>query len=312
MNPKKAVRRIAAALVVPMLVVSAAACGSDGGDSDGFPAVTGKAGEKPEVAEGDGDPPEELKIKVLEEGKGEKVAEGDTVNVDYLGQLWDGEVFDNSYDRGSAFTFEVGAGKVIEGWDEAVAGQKLGSRIEVVIPPEKGYGEEGSPPTIPADSTLVFVVDVNKTVPTKIDGKPVEEQDDALPAVDSEVGDKAPEIKVPEGEDAPDGVTSQTVVEGDGKEIGPKSTISAHYTAVLWNDGKLVGDTWQQGGPQELPVAGTEDQPGIPGWAEGLEGEKAGSRVMVVVPEEELTEEQRKEFESAVVFSVDILTVDES
>lgn len=310
MKPKKSVRRVAAALLVPLLLVSAAACGSDDGSGE-FPAVTGEAGKKPKVAKGEGDPPEELKVKVLSEGKGEEVKKGDTLNVDYLGQLWDGEVFDNSYDRGSAFTFEVGAGNVIEGWDEGVAGQKLGSRLELVIPPDKGYGEQGSPPTIPGDSTLVFVVDLKKTLPTEIDGKPVEKQDPELPKVDTTVGDKAPKIEVPKDKDAPKEITSSTVIQGDGKEVGAKSTVFAHYTAVLWKDGKLVGDTWQQGGPQEIPVAGVDDQPGIPGWEEGLKGQKAGSRVLIVVPEDELTKDQREDFKSPVVFSVDVISVDE-
>lgn len=315
MKPKKTVRRIVTALVAPLLIVSAVACGGDDGSSDsngGFPAVTGGTGKKPKVAKGEGDPPEKLKVKVLKEGKGEKVKKGDALTADYLGQMWEGKVFDNSWDRGEAATFEIGSGKVIKGWDEGLVGQKLGSRVELVIPPEQGYGDQ--PPQgsdIKPGATLVFVVDLKEIKPTKIDGEAVGKQNPDLPKVGDKIEDKAPKITVPKGKDAPEETTSETIIQGDGKEVGDKSTVFAHYTAVLWNDSKPIGDTWQQGGPQEIPVAGTEKQPGIPGWQEGLKGQKAGSRVLIVVPEDELTKEQKKQFKSPVVFVVDVISVND-
>jgi FKBP-type peptidyl-prolyl cis-trans isomerase len=323
MKPKKTACRTAAALVVPLLIVSVSACGGDDGSSaseggspssseGGFPPVTGDVGKEPKIAKGEGDPPEDLKTKVLKEGKGEKVKKGDALTADYLGRVWDGAVFDNSWDRGEAGTFEIGTGKVIKGWDKGLVGQKLGSRVELVIPPEQAYGDQ--PPQgsdIGSGSTLVFVVDLKKTKPTKIDGQPVKQRNPDLPKVGDEIGDRAPEIEVPKGKDAPEEITSETVIRGDGREVGEKSTIFAHFTAVLWNDGKPVGGTWQQGGPQEIPVAGTEEEPALPGWEEGLKGQKAGSRVLIVVPEDELTKKQKKQLKSPVVFAVDVISVDD-
>ncbi|MFJ9517156.1 FKBP-type peptidyl-prolyl cis-trans isomerase [Kitasatospora sp. NPDC101801] len=104
--------------------------------------------------------PTELKTSVLVAGKGRKIESGEKVVVQYTGALYaDGKQFDSSLERGQAFSFVTGGGGVIEGWDKAVTGQTIGSRIEVVIPPALGYGDKASE-KIPANSTLVFVIDI--------------------------------------------------------------------------------------------------------------------------------------------------------
>ncbi|RLL65910.1 FKBP-type peptidyl-prolyl cis-trans isomerase [Streptomyces sp. Z26] len=297
-------RRIAAALTVPLLIVSAAACGSDDdkAESGAVPSVSTEDG-KPKIEKGEGDPPKDLKVKVLKEGKGKKIAKGDVLNASYHGQLWDGKVFDSTWQKGrTAASFQIGTGNVIKGWDEGLVGKKLGSRVQLVIPPEKGYGAQGQPPQIPKNSTLVFVVDLQKTMPSKIDGKPVDTQSAELPKVDNKITDKAPEIDLEKGAKAPEALTSETIVEGDGKAVKDSSTILANFTAKLWS-GKPFANTWEQGGPQEFPVQQ------IPGWKEGLKGAKAGSRVVISVPEKDFPKEQRAQFKSGVVFSVDVLDV---
>ncbi|MBJ7348372.1 MAG: FKBP-type peptidyl-prolyl cis-trans isomerase [Thermoleophilaceae bacterium] len=127
------------------------------------PKVTGKLGEAPKVAAPEGEPPSDLVIKDVKKGTGATAKSGDTVSVQYYGLNWsNGEKFDASWDRGQPFSFELGAGNVIAGWDEGVAGMKEGGRRVLVIPPDKGYGEAGSPPSIPPNETLVFVVDLEK------------------------------------------------------------------------------------------------------------------------------------------------------
>ncbi|MGW4803956.1 FKBP-type peptidyl-prolyl cis-trans isomerase [Kitasatospora sp. NPDC004272] len=104
--------------------------------------------------------PTELKSHVLIQGKGRKVEAGEKVLVQYTGVLYkDGKKFDSSLDRGQAFTFTTGAGSVIEGWDQGITGQNIGSRVELVIPASLGYKDKASD-SIPANSTLVFVVDI--------------------------------------------------------------------------------------------------------------------------------------------------------
>ena len=91
-------------------------------------------------------------------GDGAEAVAGQTVTVHYAGWILDGEKFDASVDRGETFSFPLGAGQVIPGWDEGVAGMRVGGHRRLVIPPELGYGDGGYPPVIPPEATLVFDV----------------------------------------------------------------------------------------------------------------------------------------------------------
>ncbi|MFC7404917.1 FKBP-type peptidyl-prolyl cis-trans isomerase [Georgenia alba] len=126
-----------------------------------LPTVSGTFGDKPALTFPGSDAPQGLQVQVLEQGTGEAVNPGDTIVVNYLGQTWDGHVFDNSYDRGSTISFPIGMGVVIGGWDDGLVGQQIGSRILLSVPPEHGYGPRGVPQAgIGGEDTLVFVVDV--------------------------------------------------------------------------------------------------------------------------------------------------------
>jgi len=100
-----------------------------------------------------------LRYEILSEGSGEVVEPGDTAVVHYTGWLPDGTQFDSSRDRGEPFPFPVGAGRVIAGWDEGVAGMAVGERRKLVIPPDLAYGPMGQGP-IPPNATLVFDVEL--------------------------------------------------------------------------------------------------------------------------------------------------------
>ncbi|MGH9282213.1 MAG: FKBP-type peptidyl-prolyl cis-trans isomerase [Acidimicrobiales bacterium] len=116
---------------------------------------------KPDVPIPDGPPPDQLHTEDLEVGGGPEATAGQQVEVHYVGVSWsNGRQFDASWDCGEPFAFELGAGQVIEGWDEGVAGMKVGGRRRLVIPPAKAYGPQGSPPAIGPNETLVFVVDL--------------------------------------------------------------------------------------------------------------------------------------------------------
>jgi peptidylprolyl isomerase len=146
----------AAVLAVIVIVVVVAR----GGDEDGG-TETAEAKPKPTVEVPEGPAPDELVVEDIEEGDGAEAQTGDTVSVNYVGVLLDGGTeFDNSYDGGQPFEFQLGAGGVIPGWDEGVQGMKVGGRRQLVIPPQLGYGAQGSPPDIPPNSTLVFVIDL--------------------------------------------------------------------------------------------------------------------------------------------------------
>jgi peptidylprolyl isomerase len=165
-------RLLAILLLVGLLVL--AGCGDDKDSSDegaatpeatateAPPAATETpAASKPKVKLPKGKPPKKLIVKDLKEGTGPAATPGSTVTVQYVGVDYDGgKQFDASWDRGEPFSFPLGAGQVIKGWDVGVAGMKVGGRRMLVIPPDQGYGPEGQPPVIKPNETLVFVIDL--------------------------------------------------------------------------------------------------------------------------------------------------------
>ena len=118
---------------------------------------------------------EELQIEILNEGDGDVATPGMKVTVHYEGRLTDGTVFDTSYSRGQPFGFTLGSGQVIRGWEEGVAGMKIGEKRRLTIPPELGYGERGAGALIPPNATLVFDVELIALAEATVLGQASEE-----------------------------------------------------------------------------------------------------------------------------------------
>jgi peptidylprolyl isomerase len=120
------------------------------------------AKEKPQVDVRAGEPPSyALELDDITVGDGEEALSGRTVEVHYVGVSWtSGKQFDASWDRGDTFKFGLGKGQVIPGWDQGVAGMKVGGRRRITIPPDLAYGKRGAGGVIGPDETLVFVVDL--------------------------------------------------------------------------------------------------------------------------------------------------------
>jgi len=116
---------------------------------------------RPSVSIPEGSPPEGLQIEDITLGDGPEAKSGNAVDVHYVGVAWStGRQFDASWDRNDTFGFKLGGGQVIAGWDQGVAGMRLGGRRRLTIPPELGYGAQGAGGVIKPNETLVFVVDL--------------------------------------------------------------------------------------------------------------------------------------------------------
>ncbi|MEU9010089.1 FKBP-type peptidyl-prolyl cis-trans isomerase [Streptomyces sp. NPDC048479] len=311
-------RRLAGLLVVPLLLLSTVACGSDDKGSDstssknGLPAITAgaKFGQKPTLAKGEGDPPKELKVEVISKGDGATTKKGDALQVNYLGQTWvSDKPFDNSFDRKEPLDLTLGAGDVIPGWEKGLEGQKVGSRVEMSIPPALGYGDQAKGDQIPANSTLVFVVDILKatTIPVSAKGTEVAQDNIDLPKVGINTDGKAPSVTFPKESDPPKKLVSNYVLEGTGPVVTAKDTVIVNYEAYLWNGAKKFDSTYQRGKPQTFPLA----QVTLKGLKDGLVGKKVGSRLLLVIPPDQAfgaEEKQGVPKNSTLVFAVDLLT----
>ena len=119
------------------------------------------ANEKPEIDVPSGPPSYQLEVEDIEAGEGDEAVAGKTVEVHYVGVSWStGREFDASWNRGKTFKFGLGKGQVIPGWDQGVAGMRVGGRRRITIPPALAYGKRGAGGVIGPDETLVFVVDL--------------------------------------------------------------------------------------------------------------------------------------------------------
>ncbi|MEV8552069.1 FKBP-type peptidyl-prolyl cis-trans isomerase [Streptomyces glaucescens] len=301
-------RRRSLMIAVPAGLVTLAGCGDDKADSskasdsasptapatsaapspkivDGpLPAITAGTGfdEKPTVAKGSGAPSKDLAVKTVVAGGGRTVAEGDYIQANYLGQIWDtAKVFDNSYDRKTPLVIQLSQGSIIDGWRYALTGKKLGSRVQFSVPPALGYGEQGqSQAGIKGTDTLVFVVDLQGTFNATSSAKGTEvAQDDAnLPKVGTNTDGKAPSVEVPKT-DPPKKLVANYVIEGDGAEVGAQDSVLVQYKGVQWTGGKEFDSTYGRKALTSFSL-----QQVVKGWSQGLTGKKVGSRVLIVIP----------------------------
>ncbi|MER7692738.1 FKBP-type peptidyl-prolyl cis-trans isomerase [Streptomyces sp. NPDC097610] len=331
-------RRRSLMIAVPAGLVTLAGCGDDKSDKaksstsspspsaaasasaapppkivDGpLPAITAgaKFGEKPTVAKGSGSPSKDLAVRTVIAGGGKTVAENDYIQANYLGQIWDtAKVFDNSYDRKTPLIIQLAQGGIIDGWRYALVGKKVGSRVQMSVPPTWGYGSQGNTQAgIKGTDTLVFVVDIENTFNAKssAQGKAVAQSDAALPKVGTNTDGKAPSIDVPKAT-APTKLVANYVLEGDGDEVKADSSVLVQYKGVLWDTGKEFDSTYNSG-----RLASFSLQQVVKGWAQGLTGKKVGSRVLITIPPalgygNNPPSGSGIKKDSTLVFSVDIL-----
>jgi peptidylprolyl isomerase len=156
-----AVKVLIGAAILLVAVVAVVLIARGGGDGSDTGTVSSDLNEKPTIDVPSGSPPAELVSKDIVTGDGATAEQGDTVKVQYVGVDYaTGKEFDSSWDSGQPFTFQIGAGNVIPGWDQGVEGMQVGGRRELIVPPGLAYGAQGSPPAIAPNATLVFAIDL--------------------------------------------------------------------------------------------------------------------------------------------------------
>jgi peptidylprolyl isomerase len=285
-------RRTAAAFVLPLLLVLAG-CGGSSGDGT-TPSktvtidditVTGPVGEKPKV---DFKPPvtfAKTESKIIDKGPGtgDAVTADSQITVDYLGiNASDGTEIGSTYDQGGqpqTFT----ANQVVAAFAKGLEGAHAGDRVLITSAPVDAFGEAGNGADIAKNTGIIFVVDVLdvSTPLTEAQGKQV-----AAPAtVPTLVLDKdGHPSKFKATKDTPKSVDKlgvYTVIEGKGPKVKSGQTITVHYVAQLYPDGKVFDSSWKTGQPIQVPI-GTGGV--IKAWDEALVGQRVGSRVILVVP----------------------------
>ena len=220
---------------------------------------------------------DKTRSKVLSQGKGATVRKTGTVEVNYQGVNGrTGKVFDESFSRKQSIAFPLN--QVIPGFQKGLEGQKVGSRVLIAMPGKDGYDSAGGSPQagIQKGDTLIFVVDVVATTLSGPEGKTVAPKA-GLPKV-SDSGGK-PDISAPKG-NPPSKLQVAPLIQGTGKAVAASDNVTVHYRAVSWKTGKVVDDNYGKE-PETGPLAQL-----IPGWQQGLKGQKVGSRVELVVPPE--------------------------
>ena len=217
---------------------------------------------KPLVTIPPSSPPTELLIEDLVVGSGSPVGVGDFLIMDYVGVSYStGLQFDASWDRGSPFPFELGAGRVIQGWDQGIVGMSVGGRRSLTIPPELAYGENGSGSgSIGPNETLVFVVDLIASVPANLE-KPTEDL----------TSESTTELE------------TNDISEGSGAIVQPGNVVYIHYVGVSASTGEQFDSSWDRGRSEFIGyISGTGNV--IQGLDEGLLGMQVGGRRTVVIP----------------------------
>ena len=246
-----------------------------------LPAVSGSYGSKPHLRFSAGTAPRGLAKKVLLAGHGPVVRKGDLLVADYLGQVWGGKVFDNSYDRHAPAGFPIGVGAVIPGWDKTLVGVRTGSRLLLSIPPKQGYGPQGNPQAgIKGTDTLVFVVDVIRAYGKNAAGDPHavrESRTGTGPTVTGALT-RRPTVTIPKGAAQPKQEVTTVVAKGHGAPVH-NGLVVMQYEAVEWS-GKPLDSTWQRGTPAGVPIGdGMQPTP-----FDTLKGIPVGSQVLLQLP----------------------------
>jgi peptidylprolyl isomerase len=274
-------RWLCSILLLATCAGAAAAC--SGGGADPLPTVTGAYGADPQIGMPNGSPPDGLVVQTLIQGGGPVIKPDDLALVYVEGKVWAGdrEVFDSYTDR-QPQSVPLATGGVLPAWKQ-LAGQRVGSRVLMVVPPADGFGAAGnSQLNVLGTDTLVFVFDVLSTVSetAAAAGTPVAyDPGTTLPRVAETAS--GPKITVPAKVKPPAKLVADTLIKGKGAPVTSGQTVVVQYSGVVWRSGQVFDSSYQTKTPDSFVLGAGQV---IPGWEQGLGGVTVGSRMLLVVP----------------------------
>jgi peptidylprolyl isomerase len=233
-------------------------------------------------------PPTRVESRVLVQGSGSALAAGDAVVVDYTLMDWTGaKLIGSTYGAHGGVDktqeFVLGAASALGSWNQALAGVRVGSRVEVVTPPEDAFGTGGATAYgIKGTDDLVYVLDIVGGYPADADitGTQPLQKDADQPKVAGNPGSGAVSIALPRGAKAPAALNSTVLIHGSGAPLASGQRLMVQYTGVDWNTGKQFDSSFGRGVASF--VLGGDSV--ISGWNKGLAGAHVGDRVLLVVP----------------------------
>jgi peptidylprolyl isomerase len=278
-------RRIMPIMLSMLLLATATAaagCGSDPGPAPGtVPGVSGAFGTDPVVTIPPGHPSGQLVVQTVLPGHGPVVRSGDYVLFNVQGKVWAGdrEVVD-SYTNRQPQGLPLDSRATLPAWRH-LAGQRVGSRVVMVVPPRDGFGRQGDPQAnIMGSDTLIFVFDLLSAVPEHSDmtGQPFQ-AGPGLPDVTWTA--HGPSITVPKAARPPAKLVRDVLVRGHGRPVQNGDTVVVQDTGVVWRTGTVFDSSWARGFPESFVLGSGQV---IPGWESGLGGLPVGSRVLLVLP----------------------------
>ena len=274
-------RRTAALALAALFALTA--CGDGTADKSGDKltgpfTASGSFGEAPTLTFPQGPPPPGLVKLVTSEGTGPQAQQGDLMVAHYVGQIWNGKVFDSSYEKGDPADFALDQGRIVDGWLEGLTGVKAGSRVLLSVPPDKGYKAEGRQQAgISGTDTLAFVIDVIGTYPrtTGLPDGAVEQDADTQGVEVTGKLTEQPKVVIPKGTPEPKKEAVVTLAKGTGSPISG-GLVLLQFESVDWTNAPS-GSSWAQDGLYALRVGD-----GSP--LDALVGVPVGSRVLVLLP----------------------------
>ena len=284
-------RVIAVALLAAVCLCSLAGCSQGGTQASApevkgkFPAVSGELGQAPQMEAGVGKAPTSLQVRVLHQGDGRKVTAQDQVLMDTLGNLWDGKTVMSTFRIGdSAQGYAMS--EVIAGWKQGLIGKKLGSRVQLTVPPKLGFQGEAAK-RIPADSTMVFVIDLISAmdlsdVSALKQAKKIDKSFEKLPKGVKITGapGSQPQLSIDPDMPAPELKQVIMLYQGKGPKLEPDDFPGVHLTAASYQQGEWskVSSSWESGKMVSTPatVQTTPQFLGVP----------IGSRMVMIEPAE--------------------------